>query len=164
MYDNGGTPEVKKAEQESNGSVELKQDSSKGEDSATAKKPEGTDKTQDSGKTKGGYDADTAWNRRPIVQFQGYDVPPFRDRGQKTSVTPSISFGRGLGVKPVARIQPAEIRIPPVSVREQDEARSCIRDGTSGLGGPAGNRQQVRELSNVRGVGCRHLAAGDRPL
>jgi len=100
MYDNGGTPEVKKAEQESNGSVELKQDSSKGEDSVTSKKPEGTDKTQDSGKTKDGYDADTAWNRRPIVQFQGYDVPPFRDRGQKTSVTPSISFGRGLGVKP----------------------------------------------------------------
>ena len=102
MYDNGGTTEVKAAQEESNGSVELKQDSSKGKaDDAAAKTPEGKDNPQDSAKTKVGYDADTAWNRRPMVQFRGYEVPPFRDRGQKTGITPSVSFGRGLGIKPM---------------------------------------------------------------
>ena len=100
MYDNGGAPEVKVAQQESNGSVELKQDSAKEKPDTGAKKPEGDENRQDSTKKKVGYDPDTAWNRRPMVKFEGYEVPPFRDRGQKTGITPSVSFGRGLGIKP----------------------------------------------------------------
>jgi hypothetical protein len=48
----------------------------------------------------GGYDPDTAWNRRPSVQFDGWEIPPFRDRGKSLRPMGSISFGRGYGIKP----------------------------------------------------------------
>jgi hypothetical protein len=48
----------------------------------------------------GTYDADTAWNRRPIVKMEGWEVPPFRDRGVSVKPTLTVSTGRGLGVMP----------------------------------------------------------------
>ena len=50
---------------------------------------------------EGVYDPDTAWNRRPMVKFQGWEVPPFRDRG--TSVRPTLTFktGHGRGIVPI---------------------------------------------------------------
>jgi hypothetical protein len=47
-----------------------------------------------------GYDPDTSWNRRPMVEVHGEQMPPFRDHGSSLSPTIGLSTGRGLGVVP----------------------------------------------------------------
>jgi hypothetical protein len=98
IYDNGPTPDL-----------DARKDSSGTDKKEKPKKAEGADSTgekADSGKgekkaeSNGGYDPDTAWNRRPVVHFQGWEVPPFRDRGSALKPMASISFGRGYGIKP----------------------------------------------------------------
>ena len=91
MYDNGGTPDAKANVIVAGGDVNLPQDS--------ASKAE-REKADSILATKRGYDADTAWNRRPMVQMHGYELPPFRDRGASLRPTLSISTGRGLGIMP----------------------------------------------------------------
>ena len=77
-----------------------KQDSTARSDSAGTKgKGDG-----DKGDRNGGYDPDTAWNRLPMVQFQGWQVPPFRDRGASIRPTMTIKAGRGLGIMPVLEL------------------------------------------------------------
>lgn len=89
LYDNGGQP---------NANLVVRAG-----DVAIPKKDSGARKDSDEDMT-GAYDADTAWNRRPVVKFQGWEVPPFRDRG--TSLRPSVSLktGRGLGFMPILRL------------------------------------------------------------
>ena len=55
-------------------------------------------------KVEGEYNPDTAWNRRPIVKFQGWVVPPFRDRGASIRPTLSLKTGHGRGIVPVLGI------------------------------------------------------------
>jgi hypothetical protein len=92
MYDNGGTPDAKANVIVAAGDVNLPKGDSTGngkaENDSTGKKPEG------------GYDPDTAWNRRPMVKMTGYELPPFRDRGASLRPTLTISTGRGLGIMP----------------------------------------------------------------
>lgn len=47
-----------------------------------------------------GYDPDTAWNPRPMVQVSGEPMPPFRDHGSSIGPIVGLSTGRGLGVVP----------------------------------------------------------------
>ncbi len=49
---------------------------------------------------KGEFDPDTAWNRRPMVHFQGWTIAPFRDRGSSTHPVFGLKTGRGLGIMP----------------------------------------------------------------
>jgi len=103
MYDNGGPPDAKANIIVETGDVAIKSNADSGKD----KKADSTEQKADSGgkadKDKG-YDADTAWNRRPIVKLQGWEVEPFRDRGASIRPTMSISTGRGLGIMPVFEI------------------------------------------------------------
>ena len=88
LYDNGGT-------HHSNVVVETG-------DVAMPKKP---GVKSDSGRPHEIRDpSDTAWNRRPMVKFQGYELPPFRDRG--TSIRPTLTFktGHGRGIVPIFEI------------------------------------------------------------
>lgn len=103
MYDIGGTPDAPARVIVAAGDVAIdtpeKKDSASKSDSA--KKGDGDGKQE---KVKGAYDPDTAWNRRPMVKFQGYEVPPFRDRGASIRPTMTISTGRGLGIMPTLEI------------------------------------------------------------
>ena len=91
MYDNGGTPDVKPNVIVAAGDVNLPQDS------ASKEQREKADSILNE---KRGYDPDTAWNRRPMVKMQGYELAPFRDRGASLRPTLTISTGRGLGIMP----------------------------------------------------------------
>lgn len=93
MYDNGGSPDV--IVETGDVVVEKKDDSAK-KDSAEKK---GENKA-----LREGYDPDTAWNRRPIVKFQGWSAEPFRDRGSSIRPTLTLSTGRGLGIMPTLEI------------------------------------------------------------
>lgn len=102
VYDHGGQPNANLVD--SAGDVAIPEpDSAKG-------KKEDSDVSNAPG--KGGknaakdvvYDADTAWNRRPMVKMQGWEVAPFRDRGLSIKPTLTVSTGRGLGVLPTVKI------------------------------------------------------------
>ena len=110
IYDNGGTapaanvivaagdvnlPKPDSASADSGKGDSSKSDSSKSDSSKAA---------DDEQKPEGGYDPDTAWNRRPMVQMNGYELPPFRDRGASIRPTLTISTGRGLGIMPTLEI------------------------------------------------------------
>jgi hypothetical protein len=96
MYDNGGTSTVAPNVIVAAGDVKLPEaDSAKGDNEKANGKEE---------KPKGVYDADTAWNRRPMVKMQGYELPPFRDRGASLRPTLTLSTGRGLGLMPTIAI------------------------------------------------------------
>ena len=71
---------------------------------ANAEKDSTKKDEEPSKKLEEGYDPDTAWNRRPIVKFRGWVVPPFRDRG--SSIRPTLTFktGHGRGIVPVFEI------------------------------------------------------------
>ena len=101
LYDRGGVAEanvVVKA-----GDVEIEKPDAAKDSTAkdSTKKPEEPAKAK---KNDGAYDPDTAWNRRPVVKFQGWQVPPFRDRGGSTRPTLTVSTGRGLGIMPTLEI------------------------------------------------------------
>lgn len=118
MYDNGGMPDATVVAK--TGDVAIantpereggkKADSPAREDSDGRKSEDDEKKdnekkdNENKDKKNGGYDPDTAWNRRPVMKLQGYDVPPFRDQGSSIRPTLSISTGRGLGVMPTLRI------------------------------------------------------------
>jgi hypothetical protein len=111
MYDIGGPPaanfivetgEVAIDRKRADAEAGKKADSTGKKADAAGKKAEGDDE-KDS-KKKGAYDADTAWNRRPVMKLDGYDVPPFRDRGSSMRPTLTLSTGRGLGVMPTLEI------------------------------------------------------------
>jgi hypothetical protein len=102
MYDNGGTSDANVIVKTGDVAIDRQKgakDDSKAD--SAAEKPERGGKKE---KEEGGYDPDTAWNRRPVMALQGYDVPPFRDQGSSIRPTLSISTGRGLGVMPTLRI------------------------------------------------------------
>ena len=103
MYDNGGTSSTPARVIAAAGDVAI--DTQEKNDSASkgdsAKKSNGEGKQE---KVKGVYDPDTAWNRLPMVKFQGWEVPPFRDRGGSIRPTMTIATGRGLGVMPTLEI------------------------------------------------------------
>ncbi len=102
IYDNGGTsvPNAVVADATANGKSEPKADSGNNAVDQDMKKGDGGD-DKDAGKElQVEYDPDSAWNPRPYVHYQGYDVPPFRDRGTGLRPMAGISFGQGLGVKP----------------------------------------------------------------
>jgi hypothetical protein len=126
LYDNGdaGPPNVVADDQGNGRSTERKesgnsavdtkpaQDTTKAGKNAGDAKKDSTEGTKDTPRAKKdsseakkrlaakGYDPDTAWNPRPYVDFQGYEVPPFRDRGTSLKPMAGISFGQGYGVKP----------------------------------------------------------------
>jgi hypothetical protein len=89
IYDNGTVAEVQVA----TGDVVVPNAPNAEKDSTKEEAP----KEQ----VEGVYDPDTAWNRRPVVKFQGWEVPPFRDRG--TSLKPTLTFktGHGRGIVPI---------------------------------------------------------------
>lgn len=98
MYDNGGTPDTGVIVETGDVVVGKKTDEPANRDS--------TEKKGESGKkaVKEGYDPDTAWNRRPMVKFQGWSTEPFRDRGSSIRPTLTLSSGRGLGIMPTLEI------------------------------------------------------------
>jgi hypothetical protein len=96
MYDNGGIPRARVII--AGGDVKVPTP-----DSATS---DNGDANSDAEKKKpdGGYDPDTAWNRRPMVQMRGYQLPPYRDRGSSIRPTLTIATGRGLGIMPTIEV------------------------------------------------------------
>jgi hypothetical protein len=92
LYDNGGIPETKLII--ASGDVDISKKPDTPEDSA---------KGQENRQKKADlvYDPDTAWNRRPMVKFQGWEVPPFRDRGSSIRPTLTLKTGHGRGIVPV---------------------------------------------------------------
>ena len=92
IYDNGTVAETNV--QVATGDVAISNRPNAGKDST--KKDE-----EPSKELEGGYDPDTAWNRRPIVKFQGWVVPPFRDRGTSIRPTLTVKTGHGRGIVPV---------------------------------------------------------------
>jgi hypothetical protein len=95
MYDHGGAPDAAVVVKTGNVAIEEKDKEPKD----SAEKQGDAEK-----KVKVGYDPDTAWNRRPMVQFQGWQMEPFRDRGSSMRPTLTISTGRGLGIMPTLGI------------------------------------------------------------
>ena len=109
IYDNGGTPGANVIVKAGDVAIERQSDASTDKSADSTAKPDGgAKKGQEAGakkeKKEGGYDPDTAWNRRPVMKLDGYDVPPFRDQGSSIRPTLSFSTGRGLGVMPTLRI------------------------------------------------------------
>ncbi len=103
LYDNGGisAPNAVVTDAAANGKTEPKADSGNNALDRDKKKADGEGDAKEAKKeAKGGYDPDSAWNPRPFVHFQGYDVPPFRDRGTSLRPMATITFGHGYGVKP----------------------------------------------------------------
>jgi hypothetical protein len=98
LYDRGGVSEASVIVE--TGEVDIAKKNDAGKDS-TGKGEPNEPKAK---KKDGGYDPDTAWNRRPVVKFQGWEVPPFRDRGSSMRPTMLIKTGRGLGFMPVLQI------------------------------------------------------------
>jgi hypothetical protein len=95
LYDVGGTPADNVIV--ATGDVTVDQKAAAPNDSAGKE-------TQNEKAEANGYDPDTAWNRRPVVKFQGWEVPPFRDRGSSLRPVMYIKTGRGLGIMPVFEI------------------------------------------------------------
>ena len=99
MYDHGGSsPDATVIVETGDVDVEKKPNEPAKQDSAK-KNGEGGKKA-----VKEGYDPDTAWNRRPMVKFQGWSTEPFRDRGASLRPTLTLSTGRGLGIMPTLEI------------------------------------------------------------
>lgn len=107
MYDQGGTSDRRVIIASGDVDVATRRDETTADSAAPNND---TDKATDkddgkkSAKAVKAYDADTAWNRRPMVAFQGYEVPPFRDRGTSLRPTMTISTGRGLGIMPSVEV------------------------------------------------------------
>jgi hypothetical protein len=93
IYDNGGQPNANVVERAG--------------DVAIGTRPDSATEPAKTGKEEGmplAYDADTAWNRRPVVEYQGWEVPPFRDRGSspptparpswKSAIPPNFAVGK----------------------------------------------------------------------
>lgn len=97
MYDNGGTGTPDANVIVAGGDVKLTQPDSARSDADPANGERAARKAL---RANDGYDADTAWNRRPIVRMQGYQLAPFRDRGASIRPTLTVSTGRGLGIMP----------------------------------------------------------------
>ena len=112
VYDNGGVPDAVVVKTGDVAIDDKKQDTPKpkGADSTEKKadkgeKGEKDEKDEkDTKKAKGEFDPDTSWNRRPMVKFSGWEVPPFRDRGASVRPTLTVATGRGLGVMPTIQI------------------------------------------------------------
>jgi hypothetical protein len=110
MYDIGGAPAANVIVERGDVSIDRRNTDAVGGKKAdsTGKKAgidgEKADGDDQKDKKKGVYDADTAWNRRPVMKLDGYDVPPFRDRGGSIRPTLTLSTGRGLGVMPTLEI------------------------------------------------------------
>ena len=114
LYDRGGTAEVGVVVETGDVAIKKpdagKDSTKKNEAQDSTKKNDAQDSTKKNDaqegakKNDGAYDPDTAWNRRPVVKFQGWEVPPFRDRGASMRPTMILRTGRGLGFMPVLQI------------------------------------------------------------
>jgi hypothetical protein len=92
LYDRGGVPEANVVV--NTGDVDI------AKPEATKDSAKKADEPRNAKKNHGPYDPDTAWNRRPVVKFQGWEVAPFRDRGSSLKPTMTFKTGRGLGFMP----------------------------------------------------------------
>jgi len=101
IYDNGGVPDSNIIVKTGDVAIgDKKQDAPKQNKADSTEKKAGKEEKD----AKGGYDPDTAWNRRPMVKVDGWEVPPFRDRGSSIRPTLSVATGRGLGIMPTIEI------------------------------------------------------------
>lgn len=109
IYDHGGQPDATVIVKAGDVAVDKKDEEPK-EPKESKEPKEPKDSTGQKGEAnkdaqvKVGYDPDTAWNRRPMVKFQGWEMEPFRDRGASMRPTMTIATGRGLGIMPTLEI------------------------------------------------------------